>query len=397
MSTSQIGILLIKLVIIILAARLFGYLAEKIKQPAVLGELIAGVLLGPSLFNIVHESDPVLNFLSNIGVIILLFIVGLESNIYHLLKVGRASFTVACIGVVVPFFLGYFYFIFNGYPMTVAMLVGGTLTATSVGITMRVLSELGKTSSEEGKIILGAAVIDDVLGLIVLAVVIGIVTSGHVSLFNVFKLSAYSILFLVGSIYLGIKFVPVIYKIVHKLELEKTFVISAFVFALALAIIANWIGLATIVGSFAAGLILERTEHKEHFQERMKPVADLFVPIFFVMAGALMNVKLFNLEILLPILTLTVIAIVGKIVAGIGAYGTKASKFQIGLGMIPRGEVGLIFATYGLTYKIVSNELYSILVIIIMLTTFVTPPLLAKYMKKGKHEESKGIADVSGI
>ena len=151
MSESQIGLLLVKLVIIIVLARLAGYLAEKLKQPAVLGELIAGVLLGPSLFNIVHETDPVLKFLSEIGVIILLFLVGLESNIYQLLKVGRASFIVACIGVIIPFLLGYFYFIYSGYSTFVALLVGGTLTATSVGITMRVLSELGKTNSEEGR------------------------------------------------------------------------------------------------------------------------------------------------------------------------------------------------------------------------------------------------------
>ncbi len=393
MAFSPILILLIKLVIIIAAARLFGYLAEKIKQPAVLGELIAGVLLGPSLFSLVEESDPVLKFLSEIGVIILLFIVGLESNLHQLLKVGRASMSVAFIGVAVPMALGYFYFVLTGHSVAEALLVGGTLTATSVGITMRVMSELGKTNSEEGKIILGAAVIDDVIGLIILAVVVGIIGSGHVSLFNIFKLSAYSILFLAGSIYLGIKYVPAIHRFAHRLELEKTFVISAFLFALALAIIANWIGLATIVGSFAAGLVLERSEHKEHFKEKMKPVADLFVPIFFVMAGAVMNVKAFNLQVLLPIAILFVIAIIGKIVAGIGAYGTNANKFHIGLGMIPRGEVGLIFAAYGLTYKIISNELYSILVIVIMLTTFITPPLLAKFMKKGKPEERKGIPD----
>lgn len=395
MSASPIALLLVKLVIIIVLARLAGYFAEKLKQPAVLGELIAGVLLGPSLFNLVHETDPVLKFLSEIGVIILLFLVGLESNIYQLLKVGRASFLVACIGVIVPFILGYFYFIYTGYSTFVALLVGGTLTATSVGITMRVLSELGKTNSEEGRIILGAAVIDDVIGLIVLAVIVGIIGSGHVSLFSVFKLSAYSIAFLVGSIYIGIKFVPRIYQIVHKLELEKTFVISAFIFALVLAVIANWIGLATIVGSFAAGLILERSEHKAHFEEKMKPVADLFVPVFFVMAGAVMDVRLLDMKILLPIIILTVIAIISKIFAGIGAYGTKANKFHVGLGMIPRGEVGLIFATYGLTYKIFTNEVYSVLVIVIMLTTFITPPLLVKFMKKGNPETKKGIPNVS--
>lgn len=396
MSSSAVAIILMKIVIIIAVARLLGYLAERLKQPAVLGELIAGILLGPSLFDLVHETDPIFTFLAEIGVIVLLFLVGLESNIYQLLKVGKASFFVAVLGILVPFGLGYFYCIYAGYSTMIALLVGGTLTATSVGITMRVLSELGKTNSEEGKIILGAAVLDDIIGLIVLAVIVGILATGKVSLFTVLELSGYSLLFLIGSIYLGIVFVPTIHKLVHKLELEKTFVISAFIFALFLAALANWIGLATIIGSFAAGLVLERTEHKEHFHQKMKPVADLFVPIFFVMAGAVMDVRtLLNLNVLLPILILTAIAVVGKIVAGLGAHGTKASKVAVGLGMIPRGEVGLIFATYGLSYKIFSSELYSIIVVVVMLTTFVTPPLLVKVLKKGKPEEKKGIADFS--
>jgi Kef-type K+ transport system membrane component KefB len=395
MSASPVAETLLTLVLIIVAARLGGFLARKIKQPAVLGELVAGVLLGPSLFHLVNEHDPVLTFLAEIGVIILLFLVGLESNIHSLLKVGKASSLVAIIGVVAPFAFGYWYFIVNGYPSTVALFVGATFTATSVGITMRVLSELGKTNSNEGKVILGAAVIDDVLGLIILGIVIGIVSTGHVDLFSTIRLGVYSVVFLFGSIYIGLKFVPRIYSIIHKLEKQRTFVISTFIFALALSLIANWIGLATIVGSFAAGLILERTEHKEHFEEKMKPVADLFVPVFFVMAGAVMDVHtLFNLEVIGPILILTGLAIVSKVIAGVGAYG-KASMLQVGIGMIPRGEVGLIFATYGLTYSIISTQLYSIMVVVIMLTTFVTPPLLAAYMTRGKKEKERGIPDFS--
>lgn len=395
LTSAQVEEVLIRLLLIVFVARAFGYIAEKLKQPAVLGELIAGILLGPSLLNLISVDDPILKFLSELGVIILLFLVGLESNIYQLMKVGRASFLVAGIGVAVPLALGYFYFTLSGHSATASLLVGGTLTATSVGITMRVLSDLGKTSSEEGRIILGAAVIDDVLGLIVLAVVLGIVSTGHFSALNVAKLSLYSVLFLAGSIFLGIKFVPAIYRALHRLELERTFVIAAFIFALALAIAANQIGLATVVGSFAAGLILERTEHKVHYHEKMKPVADLFVPIFFVLAGSLMDIRaLGNLNVLAPIAILTAIAIAGKVVAGIGAVGTTARKFIVGLGMIPRGEVGLIFAAYGFTNKIITADLYSLLVVVVMLTTFVTPPLLARFMGKGQPENPKGIAGV---
>ena len=387
MEPNLIGQILLKFLIILIAAKLAGWACHRLKQSAVLGELLVGMLLGVSLFNIITpEIKEIFTFLAEFGVIILLFEVGLESNIYKLLKVGLASTLVAVVGVVLPFFMGFFLFQSLGYSALVSMFVGATLTATSVGVTMRIFSEKNAIDSNEGKVILGAAVIDDVLGLIILSVLAGIVEFGKVSLFNIGKISLFSILFLAGSIYLGIKIAPYLLKLAKKLEVKRTYAITAIVFAFGLAYIANWIGLATIVGAFAAGLILETREDKDHIRERIRPLADVFVPIFFVNAGMLMDVKtLGNTAILLPLALLFVVAFLGKIVAGFAALKVKAKKLVIGIGMIPRGEVGIIFATFGLANNIVTAELYALLVVVIMLTTFVAPPLLSWSMKEMEH------------
>ncbi len=379
-----IGEILLKFLIILIAAKIAGWVCHRFKQSAVLGELIAGMLLGVSLFNIITpEIKDVFAFLAELGVIILLFEVGLESNIYKLLKVGIASALVAVVGVILPFLFGFLLFsMFMGSTALVALFVGATLTATSVGITMRIFSEKNLIDSNEGKVILGAAVIDDVLGLIILSVLAGIVEFGKVSLFNIGKISFLSIFFLAGSIYLGIKFAPLLLKLTNKLQMQRTYAITAVVFAFGLAYIADYIGLATIVGAFAAGLILETREDKDKIRDRIKPLADIFVPIFFVNAGMLMDVRMLaDLSILIPIIALFALAVTGKIAAGIAAIGVKAKKLVIGLGMIPRGEVGIIFATFGLANKIIEPSLYALLVVVIMLTTFIAPPLLTWGMK----------------
>ncbi len=383
MEQHLIGEILFKFLIILISAKIAGWICHRFKQSAVLGELLAGMLLGVSLFNIITpEIKEIFTFLAEFGVIILLFEVGLESNIYKLLKVGLASSLVAVVGIALPFAMGFFLFQFLGYSALVSMFVGATLTATSVGVTMRIFSEKNAIDSNEGKVILGAAIIDDILGLIILSVLAGIVEFGKVSLFNIGKISLFSILFLAGSIYLGIKIAPYLLKLTKKFEVKRTYAITAIVFAFGLAYIANWIGLATIVGAFAAGLILETREDKDHIRERIRPLADVFVPIFFVNAGMLMDVKtLGNTAILLPLALLFVVAFLGKIIAGFAALKVKAKKLVIGIGMIPRGEVGIIFATFGLANKIVTAELYALLVVVIMLTTFVAPPLLSWSMK----------------
>ena len=388
MEQHLIGEILLKFLIIIISAKIAGWVCHRFKQSAVLGELLVGMLLGVSLFNIITpEVKEIFTFLAEFGVIILLFEVGLESNIYKLLKVGLASTLVALVGVVLPFVMGFFLFQMLGYSTLISLFVGATLTATSVGVTMRIFSEKNAIDSNEGKVILGAAVIDDVLGLIILSVLAGIVEFGKVSLFNIGKISLFSVLFLEGSIYLGIKIAPYLLKLGKKLEVKRTYAITAVVFAFGLAYIANWIGLATIVGAFAAGLILETREDKDNVKERIKPLADVFVPIFFVNAGMLMDVKtLANFAILGPLLILFFIAVLGKILAGFAALKVQAKKLVIGLGMIPRGEVGIIFVAFGLTNKIIEPSLYALLVVVIMLTTFIAPPLLTWSMKGIKIE-----------
>lgn len=384
MQTNILGKILLEILIIMIAAKIAGWLCHKIKQSAVLGELIVGVILGPSLLNFIQPgSSEILVFLAEFGVIILLFEVGLESNIYKLLKVGLASILVAVVGVALPFAGGYLYYITRGATSLVALFVGATLTATSVGITMRIFSEKGKIDTNEGKIILGAAVIDDVLGLIILSVLVGIAEVGRVSLMSIGKISLFSTLFLAGSIFIGIKTAPFLLRVVKYLNIKRTFALTGVVFAFALAYIANQIGLATIVGAFAAGLILETTEDKEHIREKIKPLSDVFVPFFFVNAGIMMDLKtLSNTTVLVPIIILLFIAVLGKVLAGSAAIKAKANKLVVGIGMIPRGEVGLIFATFGVTNNIVGQEMYAILVTVIMLTTLIAPPLLAWSMER---------------
>lgn len=391
MNTEILGTTLLQLLVIIVLAKVAGWLCHKAKQSAVLGELLVGVLLGPSVLHFINpEASSVLIFLAELGVIILLFEVGLESNIYKLLRVGVASMLVALVGVILPFVGGYWYVTSIGATPLVALFIGATLTATSVGITMRIFSEVNKIDSTEGKIILGAAVIDDVLGLILLSIVVGVVELGKVSLLNVGKTSLLSILFLVGSIYVGIKAAPTLLKIVRYLEIKRTFAITAMIFALSLAYLANRVGLATIVGSFAAGLILETTEEKEHIREKIKPLSDVFVPFFFVHAGLLVNLALLkNVDLLIPALVLFVIAVIGKILSGAAAIRVQANKLLIGLGMIPRGEVGLIFATFGLTNNVIGAEMYALIVAIVMLTTFLAPPLLSWQLRNISEKENK--------
>ncbi|MAG91362.1 hypothetical protein CMO83_01670 [Candidatus Woesearchaeota archaeon] len=383
MEAEVLGTILLEFLIIIILAKIAGWLFHKFKQSAVLGELLVGLILGPSLINLVHpETADIFTFLAELGVILLLFEVGLESNIYKLLKVGVASTLVATVGMVFPFLLGYLYYTFLGSSTIIALFIGATLTATSIGITMRIFAEKKKIDSNEGKIILGAAVIDDIIGLIILSVLVGIVEFGKVSLFNIGKISLFSIIFLAGSIFIGIKFAPFLLKVTKKLNIKRTYAITAIIFAFGLAYIANRIGLATIVGAFAAGLILETREDKDHIREKIKPLADVFVPIFFVHAGMLMDVRtLFDVKIIAPIAILFVIAIIGKIVSGWAAIGVKAKKLVIGLGMMPRGEVGIIFATVGLTSGVIDSGLYALLIVVIMLTTFIAPPLLSWAMR----------------
>ena len=371
--------LLLGLVLVWLTAKLAGEAMERLGQTAVLGELLAGVLIGPGVLGLVHESE-VLHALAELGVLILLFEVGLESDLGGLLRAGLQATLVALIGVAAPFAVGYGVMSWLGHPALLAVFVGATLTATSVGITARVLRDLGRLQDAAAKVVLGAAVVDDILGLIILAVVTGVAQTGRVSLATVGLLSGKAIVFLVVAIVVGIRLAPTLIRWVGRLQARGTLIVYSVVFAVALAAVADLMGLATIIGAFAAGLILATTERRAHIEERVKPVADLLVPVFFVTVGmkvqpAMLNPFTEGSQFGIAML-LTAVAVASKLAAGLAVYQRGVRRWPVAVGMVPRGEVGLIFAGVGLSAGVVAEDLYSALVVVVMLTTFVAPPWL---------------------
>ena len=405
---------LLALMIILLSAKLGGALFERIGQPAVLGELLVGVILGnlvlldPSLGffeplraeTITVDWAVAVDDLARLGVIILLFEVGLESNIAEMRKVGKSSFLVAAVGVVAPFILGYFVsatFI-TQVPSSILALspnfdlsnihlfIGATLCATSVGITARVFKDLGKIQTSEAKIILGAAVIDDVLGLIILAVVSGIVVAAEtgtaLEVGTLVQITAIAIGFLVGALVIGTVLVPRTMNTLSKLRTSGMMLISALLFCFLLSYLANLAGLATIVGAFAAGLILEEVHFTEFRENRtlhdiLNPVATFLVPVFFVQMGIQVRLETFlQGDVIGLAIGLSVAAFVGKQVCGLAVVERGMDRLTVGLGMIPRGEVGLIFASIGKSLGVVDDAVFSAVVIMVIVTTLMTPPLL---------------------
>lgn len=358
------------------AAKLLGEVCERyLKQPAVLGEIVAGVLLGKSVLGWVNGGNHTLKEIAEIGAVLLLFEVGLESDLNELFKVGPQAMLVAIVGVVLPFVLGFFGAHVLGQPQMASIFVGAALTATSVGITARVFSDLKVLHTREARIVMGAAVADDVIGLIILAAVSGLAASGTISVTSVGQTIGIALLFLFGAIWIGLRATPILLRWARAMNTRAAVSSAAVVFCLLLASIAQLAGLAAIVGAFAAGLVLTKTEQKVHFEEKVRSIADIFVPVFFVMVGANTNLRAISPKILELALVLLVIAIIGKVVAGLVVPG-KIGRWMIGFGMLPRGEVGLLFANIGLAGKIIDDGLYAAIVLVVLATTFVTPPIL---------------------
>jgi len=406
--------ILLAITVILLAAKLGGAVFERFGQPAVLGELILGVVLGnlvllnPSwdFFGplradaITDHWAIVVDNLARIGVILLLFEVGLESNVAEMRKVGLSSFLVAVVGVVAPFGLGYLsssLFIKDVPKMVLEMnpafdisnihlFIGATLCATSVGITARVFKDLGKLQTREARIILGAAVIDDVLGLIILAVVAGIIVAAETGVplepLALIQIAGIAVGFLVGAILLGLLFVPRLMSLMARLKTHGVMLISALLFCFVVSYLANAAGLATIVGAFAAGLILEEVHFKDFNETKtlhdlLTPVTTFLVPIFFVVMGIQVRLETFlRLDVIGLALALTVAAFIGKQVCGFGVVEKGLDRLSVGVGMVPRGEVGLIFASIGKGLGVVDDAIFSAVVIMVIATTLVTPPLL---------------------
>jgi Kef-type K+ transport system membrane component KefB len=401
---------LLALAVILLSAKLGGDLATRAGQPAVLGELLAGVLLGGvSLLGYAGlealKTDPSIDLLARLGVVLLLFEVALESTVKQMLGVGLSSFLVATLGVVAPFGLGWAVGAWlmpasSGY---VHAFLGATLSATSVGITARVLQDLGRSQSSEARIILGAAVIDDVLGLVILAVVSGIIAAADrgasLSYLDIGFTLGKATLFLVGSLVLGVWLSPRLFHLASRLRVRGVLLAVGLSFCFLLSWLASAIGLAPIVGAFAAGLILENVHFRdfvdrgEHgLDELVRPISSFLVPVFFVVMGMRTDLRSFaDLRVLGLALALIVAAVLGKQLCSVGVLGKGIDRLSVGIGMIPRGEVGLIFANIGLELavrgeRIISASTYSAVVIMVIVTTLVTPPALKWSLSRGRHE-----------
>jgi Kef-type K+ transport system membrane component KefB len=429
---------LLSLVVIYFASKLGGEICARIDLPPVLGELVAGVIVGVSALHLLvfpgsgidasgslimqalqlttdvspaeleavfEAQSEVISVLAEIGVVILLFEIGLESDLKELIRVGPQAAIVACVGVAVPFALGTagLMTLFH-VPAIPAIFAGAALTATSIGITARVLAEIQRLSSREGQIIIGAAVLDDVLGIIVLAVVASLAKTGEVQVANVIYLIISAAVFLIGSLWLGRLLSHYFVSLVNELKTRGQLLITALIFAFILSDIAVVIQLEAILGAFAAGLILAETEKRKELEEQVIPIADMLVPVFFVVVGARTDVSVLNpfdpsnREGLIMSLFLIAVAIVGKVVTGFAVFGQPGiNRLAIGVGMIPRGEVGLVFASFGATTGVLSDALQAAIIVMVILTTFLAPPLLRVVFSQQETVASESAGLVEGV
>jgi Kef-type K+ transport system membrane component KefB len=370
------------LVIVFAAAKVLGAIAQRFGQPAVLGELIAGVLVGKSVIGLVEPEQETFHVLAEIGVVILLFEIGLETDLRRLITLGGPAALVAIVGVVLPFAMGYGVCLGLGLEQGVRVVAGASLTATSIGITARVLSDLGRLHDIESQIILGAAVLDDILGLIILAVVEGLAAGKPVTLGDVLLITGLAFGFLIAALLIGRLLVPGLFRLLHGSRMAGTMTMVAVMLAFGMAWLANHAGSALIIGSFAAGLLLSGTEHAEEVERGVAHLGHFFVPLFFVGVGAAVDIRALNPldpanrpNVLLGGL-LIVVAVLGKFLAGYAPFWIRVRKSVIGVGMVPRGEVGLIFAQKGLNTKQLTAGQFSAITVMVMVTTFLAPPLL---------------------
>jgi Kef-type K+ transport system membrane component KefB len=427
--------ILLALVVLTLAAVFGGWLMTLIKQPPVLGELVAGLLIGNLAYwfgnagiTVLREGDALrriadlalssnvslseaasrllppgshaervsailggtkgleyvavysfVDLLSGIAILVLLFLVGLETNIREMKRVGQTAFFVAVIGVVAPMGLGLgtMKFLHPDSGLARDLFIGGILTATSVGITARVLRDLRRDTTDEARVILGAAILDDVLSLIVLAVVSALAVTGTVNVGSIGWTAAKAALFLGGSLSIGIWITPWVARRLASAGIHNVKLLAGWIFAFFLAWLASGAGLAAIVGAFAAGVILNDVFDKEmeglSLRELLSPVESLIVPLFFVWMGIQVKLEgLVSKDVLIAGAALTTVAIIGKVLSGLGCP-KRMNRWAVGFGMMPRGEVGLIFAGIGKTIGVVDDGLFSAVILLVMVTTLLTP------------------------
>lgn len=397
LSASGFDELLLVIVATIAATQLFGVAAQRMGQPAVLGELLAGVVLGGSVLGLLDPKDSVIHAFAEIGVLILLFEIGLHTNLRSLAKVGTTALFSGALGVVLPFGGGIIISRLMGIELLPSLVIGAALTATSIGISARVLSDLGQLNSREGQVVIGAAVFDDVVGLIILSVVTGLVAGDTVTSGGVVRIAAVAIGFVVIAVALGSVAVPPIFRIVEKFKVTGTLGIAALAFSFLLAWIATREGSAMIIGAFAAGLVLHPTPQRKEIEKSVTQIGFFFVPLFFASVGASVEIgALLSREALILGGLLILVGVGGKVIAGLSPWWFKGNKLLIGFALVPRGEVGLIFAQLGLASGVLANERFGAVMLMVFVTTLMTPPLLNALVGKSV-PDSDASPNLSGV
>ncbi|MGD2042716.1 MAG: cation:proton antiporter [Acidimicrobiia bacterium] len=379
---------LTELLVVLVAAKFGAEVLARLRLPSVIGELVIGMVIGVGGLGWVSIDGGVLEVLAEIGVIILLYEVGLEIRLGDMARLGRSAMLVAIIGVATPFALGFFAVSLLGIAggtTEIAVFVGAAMTATSVGITARVFSDLGQLRSDEAKTVIGAAVVDDILGLVILAVVVGVLRGAEAMTLGSFSwLVARVVLFLTITVALGRVLMPPTLDFLRRLRVPGSFVIGVLTLALSIGIAAERLaGLNPIVGAFVAGVIIGQADHVTRIQTELRPIAHFFVPIFFLAVGAQVDVAVFlEPSVVIGGLVIAALAAIGKLFAGLGAPATRVRRAVIGVGMVPRGEVGLIFAALGASQlsSVVSPEATAIVVFMVIVTTLVPPVVLARQL-----------------
>jgi Kef-type K+ transport system membrane component KefB len=392
--------LLLVLAALLVTAKLLGALAQRIGQPSVLGELLAGVLLGGSVLGLLDPGDPVIHALSELGVIVLLFEIGLHTDLRAMAKVAGTATTVGVVGVILPFVLGYYAASsILGFGQIASLVCGAALTATSIGISARVLSDLGQLNTREGQVVLGAAVLDDIIGLIVLSVVTSMVLGGTWSLAGIAITTALAVGFIVVAVVGGNFLAKPLFNRLRTIRTSGTLGVVALAFAFLLSSLAAGAGSAMILGAFAAGLVLHGAAERVEIERAATTIGHFLVPVFFAVVGASVQLETFaDMGTLAAGGLLIAVGVIGKFAAAYAPWKFQGNKRLIGVAMIPRGEVGLIFAQMGLSTKAISPAIFSALTLMVMVTTFLAPPLLARVGKgTGEDTDSPGEGGIDDL
>ena len=369
--------------VMFVAAKLAAEVFERLKQPAVAGEILAGVVIGPSVLGWVAPSE-LTGALSEIGVIFLLFLVGLETKPADIFRVGWRALLVAVLGVVLPFIAGYLIMLAWGGTRIEAIFVGAALVATSVGITARVLGQMGLLGLEVSRIILGAAVIDDILGLLILAVVSSLAKEGGVNYVQIGTTAALAIGFTLLVIMVGARAVSRIRMRVENLKVGQSYLVFGLALCLGLALVASYIGVAAIIGAFLAGMALSESAEGTDMPHQAEAVTEFLLPFFLTNIGMQLKLDaLLNRSTIILALVVTILAVVSKLI-GCGLAGWPLGKkkaAQIGMGMVPRGEVGIVVAQIGLSLNAVDAAAYGVVLFMAVATTLIAPPFLVKLFR----------------